>query len=145
MEEIISEICRREKNLQDKLYKFKGSDTEKISLEGVLYELQDLKETCFKIQNLQMIEERENKDVRKEKQNKFTRTIELDYNELAFLFCKVQVLVKSKSSATEKSLWINISNKLQDAIADMDKRFKPATEFTPLNIHFFEDDELTKS
>lgn len=34
MEKIRIEICRREKVLQDKLYKFKGSDIDKKYLEG---------------------------------------------------------------------------------------------------------------
>lgn len=70
--------------------------------------------------------------------------VEFDYNELAFLFCKVQVLVKSKCSATEESIWLNISSKLEKAIADMDNECKPVTEYTPLDITFFEDDEIIK-
>lgn len=79
------------------------------------------------------------------KQDKFTRSIELDYNELAFLFVQIHGLAKSKCSATMRGLYENISNKLEVAITDMDKEFKTSTEYTPLNITFFEDDEPIKS
>ena len=65
MEVLRSEICRREKIIQDKLCKFKGSNVQKGFLEGGLHEIQDLKEIYFKIQNLQMIEENENKAMKK--------------------------------------------------------------------------------
>lgn len=67
MEVLRSEICRREKIIQDKLCKFKGSNVQKGFLEGGLHEIQDLKEIYFKIQNLQMIEENENCDMKKHK------------------------------------------------------------------------------
>ena len=79
-----------------------------------------------------------------QEQNRFTRSIEFDYNELVFLFVKVEELSKSKCSATVKLLYENIASKLEDAINDIGKEF-PSTEYTPLNIHFFEDDEPAKS